>query len=164
MWFSCNLIGQLCLGAQVTVVTVTDKLKYICILFSQPTFTGRNDSKKRDRKESSRKGVLLYMNWNITSNFNQKLWNVSNKDWRLKHFCCAVLCVSLTWQLFKTCMIRLRVIEGPNTHDQIVLCAFHSFWVEVQMNAGYMHVQYMLSMQNNNLGQVVRSWVKITYS
>ena len=58
-------------------------------------------------------------------------------------------------------MIRLRVIEGPNTRDQIVLCAFHSFLVEVQMNAGYMYVQYMLSMQNNNLGQVVRSWVKI---
>ena len=32
-------------------------------------------------------------------------------------------------------MIRLRVIEGPNTRDQIVLCAFHSFLVEVQMNS-----------------------------
>ena len=42
--------------------------------------------------------------------------------------------------MFKTCMIRLRVIEGPNTRDQIVLCAFHSFLVEVQMNAGYIHV------------------------
>ena len=62
-------------------------------------------------------------------------------------------------------MIRLRVIEGPNTRDQIVLCAFHSFLVEVQVNAGYIHVQYMLiSMHNNILGRVVRSWVKITYS
>ena len=51
-------------------------------------------------------------------------------------------------------MIRLQVIEGPNTHDQIVLCAFHSFLVEVQMNAGYIHVQYMVSMHNNNLGRV----------
>ena len=61
-------------------------------------------------------------------------------------------------------MIRLRVIEGPNTRDQIVLCAFHSFLVEIQMNAGYIHVQYMLRMHNNNLGRVVRSWVKITGS
>ena len=41
--------------------------------------------------------------------------------------------------MFKICMIRLRVIEGPNTRDQIVLCAFHSFLVEVQMNAAWLH-------------------------
>ena len=33
--------------------------------------------------------------------------------------------------------IRLRVIEGPNARDQTALCAFHSFLVEVQKNAGY---------------------------
>jgi len=30
----------------------------------------------------------------------------------------------------KTRVMRLRVIESPNAHDQIVSCAFHSFLVE----------------------------------
>ena len=34
-------------------------------------------------------------------------------------------------------MIRLLVIELPNVCDQIAFYAFHSFLVEVQMNAGY---------------------------
>ena len=38
--------------------------------------------------------------------------------------------------MVKTRMIRLRVIEGPNVQDQIAFCAFHSFLVEVQTNAG----------------------------
>ena len=33
-------------------------------------------------------------------------------------------------------VIRFRVIEGPNAHDQNVFCASHTFLVEVQMNAG----------------------------
>ena len=36
-------------------------------------------------------------------------------------------------------MIRFCVIEGANVRDQIVFCAFHTFLVEVQMNAGYIH-------------------------
>ena len=39
------------------------------------------------------------------------------------------------WQMVKTRVIRLRVIEGPNVRDQIALCAFHSFLVEVQTSA-----------------------------
>ena len=35
-------------------------------------------------------------------------------------------------------VIRLQVIEGLNTSGQIVFCAFQSFLVEVQTNAGYM--------------------------
>ena len=34
-------------------------------------------------------------------------------------------------------MIRLLVIELPNVRDQIAFYAFHSFLVEVQVNAGY---------------------------
>ena len=47
-------------------------------------------------------------------------------------------------------MIRLWVIECPNVHDQIiiVLCAFHSFLVEVQTNA---NAPYMQRIHNNNL-------------
>ena len=46
---------------------------------------------------------------------------------------------------FKTRVIRIRVIEGPNAHDQIALCAFHSFLVKIQTNA------YIPRMRNNNL-------------
>ena len=35
-----------------------------------------------------------------------------------------------------------RKSKFNHTHDQIVNCAFHSFLVEVQMNAGYIHVTY----------------------
>ena len=33
-------------------------------------------------------------------------------------------------------MIRLRGVEGRNARDQIAFCAFHSFLVEFQTNAG----------------------------
>ena len=38
-------------------------------------------------------------------------------------------------------IIRCRVIEHPHVSDQIALCEFHSFLVEVQnnYNAGYIH-------------------------
>ena len=44
----------------------------------------------------------------------------------------------------KTRVIRLRVIEGPNANDQIAFCVFHSFLVEVRMNAGCMHTTQVL--------------------
>ena len=39
-------------------------------------------------------------------------------------------------------VIRLREVEGPNVRDQIAFCALHSFLVEVQMNAGYVHATH----------------------
>ena len=33
-------------------------------------------------------------------------------------------------------VMRFRVIKGPKARDQIAFCAFHSFLVEVQTNAG----------------------------
>ena len=45
---------------------------------------------------------------------NQRLWSAGDNDWRSKRFCFIALhCVSFTWQIVKTCVIRLRVIEGP---------------------------------------------------
>ena len=32
--------------------------------------------------------------------------------------------------------------EGPNARDQIALCAFHSFLVEVQTNAGNIYATH----------------------
>ena len=37
---------------------------------------------------------------------------------------------------------QIQGIEGPNMHDQIVLCVFHSFLVEVQANAVYIHATH----------------------
>ena len=50
-------------------------------------------------------------------------------------------------QIFNTRLMRLWVIEGPNKHDQIVFCGFHSFLVEVQINDCYLHA----TQCNNNL-------------
>ena len=44
--------------------------------------------------------------------------------------------------MVKTRVIRLRVIEGPNAHDQSAFFAFHSFLVEVQTKAGYIHATH----------------------
>ena len=44
-------------------------------------------------------------------------------------------------------MIRLQVIEGSNASNQIPFCAFHSFLVEVQTNAGYIHATHALGLQ-----------------
>ena len=40
------------------------------------------------------------------------------------------------------CMIRLRVMEGPNARDQIPFCALHTFLLKVQMDAGYIHAMH----------------------
>ena len=48
--------------------------------------------------------------------------------------------------MVKIRVIKLRRVEGQKAHDQIAFCAFHSFLVEVQMNAGYIRC-----MCNNNL-------------
>ena len=37
---------------------------------------------------------------------------------------------------------RFHVTDVQNMHDQIAFCAFHSFLVEVQMNAGYRHATH----------------------
>ena len=54
--------------------------------------------------------------------------------------CCALRKFHVTDS--QTSMIRLRVTEGPNARDQIVFGAFHSFLVEVKMNAGYIHATH----------------------
>ena len=45
--------------------------------------------------------------------------------------------------MVKTCAIRLRRVQGRDACDQIGFCAFHSFLVDVQMNAGYIHVMHV---------------------
>ena len=63
-----------------------------------------------------------------------------------KNFCSiAVLGVSFTWQIVKTRVTRSRVIEGPNASNQIAFHAFHSFLVEVQMNAVYIHAKHVIT-------------------
>ena len=82
-----------------------------------------------------------------TSN-NQRLRSANDNDRRSKHFllqCSALHKFHMTDSQNvhdQICVIRFRVIEGPNAHDQIAFCAFHSFLVEVQTNAGYVHVMH----------------------
>ena len=73
----------------------------------------------------------------ITSN-NQTLQSANDKDRRSN----AVIFASFTRQMVKTRVIRFRGVEGPNACNQIAFCAFHSFLVEVQTNAGYIHVTH----------------------
>ena len=51
--------------------------------------------------------------------------------------------VSHLIETVKTGMIRLRVTEASKAHDQTVFCAFHSFLVEVQTNAGHIHATHV---------------------
>ena len=77
-----------------------------------------------------------------TSN-SQRLKSAGDNDRRSKRFCSsAVLCVRFTWQVVRTRVIRLRVIEDPNARAQSAFCAFRTFLVEVQTNAGYIHATH----------------------
>ena len=42
----------------------------------------------------------------------------------------------------KTRVVRLRVFKRPNARDHITFCAFHSFLVEVQTNAGNIYATH----------------------
>ena len=91
--------------------------------------------------------ALSLIPYNYTSN-NQRLRSANDNDQRAKHF------LLQSWALPKfhmtdiqnvhdqICVIRFQVIEGPNAYNQIAFCAFHSFLVEVQTNAGYVHVMH----------------------
>ena len=66
-----------------------------------------------------------------------------DNDRRSKRFYSnAVLCVSFIWQMVKIRVIRSRGVEGWNARNQIAFGAFHSFLVEVQTNASYMHATH----------------------
>ena len=53
-----------------------------------------------------------------------------------------VLCVGFTKQIVRTHVITLRGLEGRDARDQIAFCAFHSFLVEVQTDAGEIHATH----------------------
>ena len=56
--------------------------------------------------------------------------------------CCALCKFCVTDLIVKTHVNRLLVTEGPNALDIVAFCAFHSFLVEVQRNAGYIHATH----------------------
>ena len=93
-----------------------------------------------DNKQWSREFKYFTVNFFIITSNNWRLQSAGNNE-RSKHFSSsAVLCVSFTWQLVKTPVIRLQGVKGRNARDQIAFCAFHSLLVEVQANAGYIQV------------------------
>ena len=61
-----------------------------------------------------------------------------------------MLCASFTWQIIKTRVIGLRVIEGPNARYQIAFSACHSFLVE-DWKFKRILATYMRHLRNNNL-------------
>ena len=66
----------------------------------------------------------------ITKGYRERATTIEGQNTFAPMLCFVFL--SFMWQMVKTYMIRLRVIEGPNAHDQIVLCTFDSFLVEIQ--------------------------------
>ena len=63
------------------------------------------------------------------------------------------------WQMVKTHVIRLRGVEGRNTGNQIAFFAFHSFLVEIQTNAEYIHVtSAVASMRPTEALAAVKFW------
>ena len=80
----------------------------------------------------------------ITKAYGVQATTIEGQLKMLLLLCCA-LCtpVSFTWRMVKTYSIRSQVVEGPNARDQSASCAFHTFLVEVQTNAGYIHVTHV---------------------
>ena len=64
---------------------------------------------------------------------------MGNNDWRSKRFFSNAVIYVADGQNTHD---QIQGIEGPNMHDQIVLCVFHSFLVEVQANAVYIHATH----------------------
>ena len=91
--------------------------------------------------------LLLQWNYYITSN-NQTLGSeleCGRQRSKVQTFCSkVVLCLSLTWPIDKTRVIRLRRAEGRSASDEIAFCAFHSF-------SKRMLATYMPRMRNINL-------------
>ena len=44
--------------------------------------------------------------------------------------------------VYRCALRKFHVTVGQNTHDQIAFCTFHTFLVEVQTNAGYIHATH----------------------
>ena len=63
-----------------------------------------------------------------TSN-NQRLGSAGDNDRRSKRFC-------------SNAVIRGREVQGRSARDQIAFHALHTFLVEVQTNAGYIHAAH----------------------
>ena len=72
------------------------------------------------------------------------LGSKGDNDRRSKRSVAPTLCFAYVsvdrWS--KHARIRLRGVAGRNARDQIAFCAFHPFLVEVQTNAGYIHVTH----------------------
>jgi len=94
---------------------------------------------------SGENGLTGKNHWEIhlTSN-NQRLGSAGDNDRSSNGFCSsAVFCVRFRWQMVKT-RGGTMVYEALKVQTPLikVFCAFLSFLVEVQMNAGYKHATH----------------------
>ena len=87
----------------------------------------------------------------ILQRINQKVGDRSAYDRSKRPRFYAALFVSFTWEKVKTHVIRLRVIEGPNTHDQIAFSCIPFILSESSKQCCLHTWSYMLRMPKNNL-------------
>ena len=87
----------------------------------------------------------------ILQRINQKVGDRSAHDRSKRPRFYAALFVSFTWEKVKTHVIRLRVIEGPNTHDQIAFSCIPFILSESSKQCCLHTWSYMLRMPKNNL-------------
>ena len=79
----------------------------------------------------------LFLELVITRGYEMRETTVEGQNAFAPTLCFVVLCGSFTSRMVKPRVIRLRVFEGQNARDP-----FHSFLVEVQTKAGYIHATH----------------------
>ena len=98
--------------------------------------TRKKAGKKRKSKHTPTPIVFMY--YYITSN-NQRLRSAGDND-RMSN-------AEVSRDRYGSQKTSDQVTSyrlGPNACDQIAFCTFHSFFVEVQINAGYIHATHAL--------------------
>ena len=126
---------------------ITDKklreTTYLCVeIMNSKRRTSEGETCSRGTNSRLPFDVNVMFNLSNTKLLITKGYRCGRQRSKVKTLCSnAVLCVSFTWQMVKTSVIRLQVIEGPNARD-LAFCVFHSFLVEVQTNAGYTHATH----------------------
>ena len=87
---------------------------------------GKIRTSGRTEKISTSKNHIMAQGYSsiiITSNI-QRLGNAGDDRRSKRFYSNALLCVSFTWQMVKTRVIRLRGVEGRNACDHVTFCAF----------------------------------------
>ena len=80
--------------------------------------------------------------FSLTKTSNNQRLEYGRQRSKVKRFCSNAVSALRRFLMAKTCMIRLPGVEGRNARDKSAFCAFHSFLVEFQTKAGYIHATH----------------------